>query len=122
MRLSQAIQQLQQAAEQGKGRHLALCIPVFRPGSLGGTPCVEVKSIELGFDWNSSKVMLHTDEALTTLSPEDVAAIHESVRKGQSWHAYQTYKEMAEKLKHAEDRASALQAELDAVRAQNHSE
>lgn len=117
MQIKQAIQHLQQAAEQGKGRHLKLCIPVFRPGWLGGTPCVEVKDIQLGFDWDASKVMLVTEEQLTTLSPEDVAAIHESVRKGQSWHAYQAYKEMAGKLKAAEARADALQAELDALRA-----
>ncbi|EOW6574234.1 hypothetical protein ACOYR7_004364, partial [Escherichia coli] len=35
---------------------------------------------------------------LTTLTPEQVADITDSVRKGQSWHAYQEYKKHKEQL------------------------
>ena len=118
MQLEEALEQLQQAAEQSKGRHLNICIPVFRPGSIGGTPCVMVQGVRLGFDWDHGKVMLITEEQLTTLSPEDVAAIRDSARKGQSWHAYQTYKAMQEKLDAAEARAEGLRAQLDVLQAQ----
>lgn len=117
MKLKQAIELLQQIQENSHGRQLKLCIPVFRPGALGGTPCVDVIDINAGFDWDARKVMLTGETQLTTLSPEEVADIRTSVSKGQSWHAYQAHKAMKEKLDAAEARADALQAELDALRA-----
>lgn len=118
MQINQALRQLQQATEEGRGRHLKLCIPVFQPGAIGGTPCVMVKDIQSGFDWDQGRVMLTTEEHLTVLSPENVAAIRDSVRRGQSWHAYQAHCVMNDKLKAAEARIEALQAELDALRSQ----
>lgn len=118
MNTQEAIQQLQRIAGQSRGRSLKLCVQVFRPGSLGGTPCVAIKDIQSGFDWDAGKVLLTTEVNLTTLSPEDMEAIHESTRKGQSWHAYQAHKEMKEKLEAAEGLVDSLQAEIKALRAQ----
>ncbi len=118
MRLRQALAELHQAQEQSGGRDMVLCIPVFQPGSIGGTPSVTLKGIVSGFDWDQGRVMLTTDEHLTVLSAEDVAAIHDSVRRGQSWHAYQAHCAMNDKIKAAEARADKLQDELDALRAQ----
>jgi len=116
MNVEDAIPRLQEALNQRGGRRLKLCIPVFRPGSIGGTPCVDVEDIEVGFDHNSGKVMLHAEKRLTLLSSEDVEAIHTSVRAGQSWHAYQAHLAMDKKLKEANARAEALQKELDELR------
>jgi len=118
MRLQRALLGLQQALEQSSGRDLKVCIPVFQPGSIGGTPCVMLKDIATGFDWDQGRVMLTTEEHLTVLSAEDIAAIHDSVRRGHSWHAYQSLCAMNDKLKAAEARADKLQDELDALRAQ----
>lgn len=67
-------------------------IQVLRPGSMGGTPCVSVASLNVGFDWDNGKLILVPEHPLTQLTAEDVAAIRESVSKGQSWHAHQFYK------------------------------
>lgn len=84
-------------------------IVVHSPGSIGSTPSVDVQSIQAGFDWDSGQVMIFPAQQLTTLTPEQVADITESVRKGQSWHAYQEYKKHKEQLE-------KLSIELEAAR------
>lgn len=94
-------------------------IVVHSPGSIGSTPSVEVQSIHAGFDWDSGKVLIFPSQPLTTLTPEQITDITDSVRKGQSWHAYQEYKkhqEQLEKLSIELDAAKQRIAELDGNR------
>lgn len=84
-------------------------IVVYSPGSIGSTPSVEVQSIHAGFDWDSGKVLIFPAQPLTTLTPEQITDITDSVRKGQSWHAYQEYKKHKEQLE-------KLSIELDAAK------
>ncbi|HFK1643442.1 TPA: hypothetical protein ACGZY5_004454 [Escherichia coli] len=100
-------------------RDIDVTIVVHSPGSIGSTPSVEVKSIQVGFDWDAGQVMIFPAQPLTTLTPEQVADITDSVRKGQSWHAYQEYKkhkEQLEKLSIELDAAKQRVAELEASR------
>ncbi|EHO6407165.1 hypothetical protein BBD91_003130 [Escherichia coli] len=100
-------------------RDMDVTIVVHSPGSIGSTPSVEVQSIHAGFDWDSGKVLIFPSQPLTTLTPEQVADITDSVRKGQSWHAYQEYKkhkEQLEKLSIELDAAKQRVAELEASR------
>lgn len=93
MELKKALQTLQSIdSNSGKRETLNLMVQVFNPNAIGGTPCVNVESINAGFDWDNGKVILSTEKQLTLLSSEDVTAIRESVSKGQSWHAYQSHK------------------------------
>ncbi len=92
-------------------------IVVHAPGSLGGTPSVGLsgRGIQVGFDWDHGKLLLNPEVPLTRLTPEDVAAIHESVKKGQSWHAYQAHKQAREKhseqLQQCKEEIARLKAE-----------
>lgn len=92
-------------------------IVVHAPGSLGGTPSVglSARGIQVGFDWDNGKLLLNPEFPLTRLTPEDVAAIHESVKKGQSWHAYQAHKKTTEKhseqLQQCKEEIARLKAE-----------
>ncbi|GDR97521.1 hypothetical protein BvCmsOUP061_02796 [Escherichia coli] len=79
-------------------RDMDVTIVVHSPGRIGSTPSVEVQSIQAGFDWDAGQVMIFPAQPLTTLTPEQVADITDSVRKGQSWHAYQEYKKHKEQL------------------------
>ncbi|WP_434478002.1 hypothetical protein [Escherichia coli] len=79
-------------------RDMDVTIVVHSPGRIGSTPSVEVQSIKAGFDWDAEQVMIFPSQPLTTLTPEQVADITDSVRKGQSWHAYQEYKKHKEQL------------------------
>lgn len=100
-------------------RDMDVTIVVHSPGRIGSTPSVEVQSIQAGFDWDAGQVMIFPSQPLTTLTPEQVADIADSVRKGQSWHAYQEYKkhqEQLEKLSIELDAAKQRIAELDGNR------
>ncbi|HHL8653743.1 TPA: hypothetical protein ACQ72J_004053 [Escherichia coli] len=100
-------------------RDMDVTIVVHSPGSIGSTPSVEVQSIHAGFDWDSGKVLIFPAQPLTTLTPEQITDITDSVRKGQSWHAYQEYKkhqEQLEKLSIELDAAKQRIAELDGNR------
>ncbi|HAV9153874.1 TPA: hypothetical protein JLL62_004634 [Escherichia coli] len=101
-------------------RDMDVTIVVHSPGSIGSTPSVEVQSIHAGFDWDSGKVLIFPAQPLTTLTPEQITDITDSVRKGQSWHAYQEYKkhkEQLEKLSIELDTAKQRIAELEGNRA-----
>ena len=89
-------------------RDMDVTIVVHSPGSIGSTPSVEVQSIHAGFDWDSGKVLIFPSQPLTTLTPEQITDITDSVRKDQSWHAYQEYKKHQEQLE-------KLSIELDAL-------
>ncbi|EGF5374419.1 DUF551 domain-containing protein [Escherichia coli] len=98
-------------------RDMDVTIVVHSPGSIGSTPSIEVQSIHAGFDWDSGKVLIFPSQPLTTLTPEQITDITDSVRKGQSWHAYQEYKnhkEQLEKLSIELESAKNHIAELEA--------
>ena len=100
-------------------RDMDVTIVIHSPGSIGSTPSVEVQSIHAGFDWDSGKVLIFPAQPLTTLTPEQITDITDSVRKGQSWHAYQEYKkhkEQLEKLSIELDAAKQRIAELESER------
>lgn len=78
-----------------------ITILVHSPGSIGPSPSVEVEAIHAGFDWDAGQVMIYPVRPLTALTPEQVAEISESVRKGQSWHAYEAYKKHKAQLENA---------------------
>ena len=101
-------------------RDMDVTIVVHSPCRIGSTPSVEVQSIQAGFDWDAGQVMIFPAQPLTALTPEQVDDITESVRKGQSWHAYQEYKnhkEQLEKLSIELDAAKQRVAELEVSRA-----
>jgi hypothetical protein len=109
MEIDKAIETLTGISDRKTGRELKLFVKVFQPGSIGGTPCVEVTGMQPGFDWDAGRIILETGVQLTTLSQEDVAAIHKSAREGQSWHAYQQYKKQADRIK-------ILEAEIESLK------
>ena len=78
-----------------------ITISILSPGSIGASPSVEVESIQAGFDWDAGQVLIYPAQPLTTLTPEQVADITTSVRKGQSWHAYEAYNKHKAQLENA---------------------
>lgn len=113
MNIKVVIAQLDGVVARQPNREWKLVVKVFDPGTVGGTPCVAVKRFDIGFDWDNGKVLI--EAPLTTLTPEDVAAIHKSAKEGQSWHAFQSYKKQAERIK-------VLEAELARLKSSGVSE
>lgn len=101
IKLRQLIDTLDRITERRGNRldDVNVVLEVYNPGSIGGTPCVPIVSLDLGIDWDANKLILHTDKTLSVLTDEEKAAILESVKKGQSWHAYQSHKKQSDELK-----------------------
>ncbi len=108
MKLSDAMLILERIRAQGGDPELLVTIQ--SEGGLGGTPSVAVTGIHAGFDWDSGKVLISTERALTGLSAEDVEAIRASVRQGSSWHAYQAHKRLRERIAELERQLSEAAA------------
>lgn len=72
---------------------------------------MEVKKINVGIDWDAGKIILETDRPLTSLSEQDVKAIQKSAKEGQSWHAFQSYKKQADRIKELEAELKKLKLE-----------
>lgn len=92
-----------------------ITIAIHSPGSIGASPSVEVESIQAGFDWDAGQVLIYPAQPLTTLTPEQVADITTSVRKGQSWHAYQEYKKYKAQLENAALEHAKVAGQRDAL-------
>jgi len=116
MQIEETIEQLSGVILREPNREWKLVVKVFNPGTMGGTPCVAVKGLNVGFDWDNGKVMIETDLPLTTLTSEDVAVIHKSAKEGQSWHAFQSYKKQAERIKSLEAELAYLKIELNGIK------
>ena len=107
MRLSELIEQLSRYVRDGEDQEVV--IPVTDQGSLGPASAVPVTSVAGGIDWDKGRVFLRPQQSLSRLSEEDVQAIHQSLRRGQSWHESQAYRAMTEKVLAAEARAGAAE-------------
>lgn len=112
MEFKLALRAMERSIPEDERRPMTLVIAVQSQGSIGGTPCVEVSSVQAGFDWDSGKLMIYPATPLITLSAEDVEAIRESVSKGQSWHAYEAYKKQKATQKAVEAQRDDLLADL----------
>ncbi len=102
------IEQLRALRAQGDGE-LSVLIITQRPGAIGATPGVPVASAQAGFDWDRGKLLLRPAQPLTELTPEQMADIQASVRKGQSWHAYQAHKKQTTRIAELEAEVARLQ-------------
>lgn len=87
-------------------------IQTYSPGRIGGSPCVNIKNVNVGFDWDQGKVFLTPETPLTVLSTDDIVAIRESVSKSQSWHSFQ-------ELNKLKGRIHKLEKELAELRNKN---
>jgi len=91
-------------------KDLKVIVPVFSPGSMGGTKGVAITDIDIGFDHDHGKAILRLDGDVSKLTDKQKSAIMQSVRRGSSWHAYQQYKVMKEREQAERSRLHALLA------------
>lgn len=96
-------------------RERRLTVRICSPGGIGGTPTVDVIGIHNGTGMDLSKIVLHTDHPLTKLTPEQVEAITQSVRLGESWHALEQYRELRSSLDVVARERDALSSTLRTI-------
>lgn len=66
---------------------IRVCIPIQTLNAISGTPCVDIKSIHKGFDWDNNKLMLYPEKDLS-LTDNDVIAKMRKEAKEMGWTAY----------------------------------
>lgn len=108
MELQKFLTKLDHIVVEGGRRCLKdrVAIAIHRPGSIGGSPMVDVKDIEIievkgvtkGIDWDSSRIILTLEQDVCSLTPEQRDAITEDVRKGQSRESYEQFKTLKAKI------------------------
>ena len=75
-------------------------IVVHRPGSVGPTPTVPVRSVTCGFDWDNNKVLVLAEAAgLEVLTSDQVEADIREVRQRSTLSGYRKWQQS----KHASD-------------------
>lgn len=56
---------------------LRVCIPVEVVGVVGGTPCVDVKYVTCGFDWDNGKLMIIPNVLLRETTRDEIKDIRD---------------------------------------------
>ena len=95
------VRELIELLQRGTARNLdsIVKVVVHNPGTVGGSPAINLRHAAFGFDWDSGKFLLYPVQHLTALTAEQVNEITDSVRIGQSWHAGQNERRNREQKK-----------------------
>ena len=72
----------------GGGREVVASIVVRVPGAIGGTPTVNVKSIQAGFDWDNGKLLIYPEKDLRTIEADEILALRKANEK-EGWAEYE---------------------------------
>lgn len=67
---------------------IRVCIPIQNVTAIGGTPCVDIKSIRDGFDWDMGKLMLYPEKELSLTDQILLDQLREEHKKA-GWTAYE---------------------------------
>ena len=67
---------------------MQVVIPIKSVGAAGGTPCVDIKSVIAGFDWDDGKLMLYPVEDLSRTDHDYLAKMKEQA-SGLGWSVYE---------------------------------
>jgi len=48
-----------------------VCVRILKRGVMGGSPCVNVRAINNGFDWDSGKCIIYTDPDVAEVTKDE---------------------------------------------------
>jgi len=75
-------------------------VVVKTAGSAGGTPCVNIKNMQSGFDWDNGKLMIFPDKDLRIIEADELLALRKAHEKeGWAQHENRNLKRENKKLK-----------------------
>lgn len=115
MMLDELIQKLT-AIRDRQSRTWEVLVVTQDQGGVGATPAQRIESVEAGFDWDAGRVLLRPAQPVVALTPEQIADIRTSVRRGGSWHAYQAHKRQAEEIQALRGKVTRLRSFADLVK------
>lgn len=61
---------------------------VIKPGGVGGTSVVGIKSIQAGFDWDNGKLMIYPEKDLRVIESDELLAMRKAIEK-EEWAQYE---------------------------------
>lgn len=67
---------------------IRVCVPIETVGAVGGTPTTNIKSVQLGFDWDNNKLMLYTEKKLMLEDPDTLGRLRKECQE-MGWTAYE---------------------------------
>ncbi len=67
---------------------ITVSIVVKTAGSIGGTPCVGVKSMQTGFDWDNGKLMIYPEKDLRSIEADELERLRKASDK-EGWAQYE---------------------------------
>jgi hypothetical protein len=76
----------------GRPSKCRVCVVTHQPGRLGGTPGVDIKGVNLGFDWDANRVLLVPEQDIIPIDSRDAQAITAEAKKVNSPAGYAAYK------------------------------
>lgn len=69
-----------------------ISVVTHSPGRLGGTPGVDIKAVNIGFDWNAGRLLLVPEHHVIEVDSTEAEVITEEARKVNSPAGYQMWK------------------------------
>lgn len=70
-----------------------VCIPATHLGCVGGQPCIGVKGVNLGSDWDKGKLFLWPETQIRATDRDEVQALNKDINK-LSFELYELHKEI----------------------------
>ena len=61
---------------------------VIKPGGVGGTSVVGIRSIQAGFDWDNGKLMIYPEKDLRVIEADELLAMRKAIEKD-GWAQYE---------------------------------
>jgi len=63
-------------------------VVVKTAGTVGGTPCVNIKNMQFGFDWDKGKLMIFPEKDLRTIEADELERLRKASDK-EGWAQYE---------------------------------
>lgn len=91
--LKQAVDHAVQSCERGHRDpdKITVYIPSYKTGSAGHIPCTDVKSANMGFDWEASSFLIRPDVELREIDRDEIASLRKKYEE-LSWTHYKVSK------------------------------
>lgn len=99
------------SVDESRRSKLSLELLVHQPGSIGPSPAIGIERLDMGFDWNQHRILAKPLSPITLLTPKDLEDIAASVRRGNSYHAYQQYRSLRAQIQQLQADNARLAAE-----------
>lgn len=90
-----------------------VCVEVYRVGSVGATPAVEIINAYSGFDWDSGKFILTTEENLREIDRDEIAALNKQYTE-LGWKHYEI-RNLKSELASYKKKYEALKIKMDGL-------